>query len=53
MHSPIISPGQVKIGDAASFVGITPRAIRHYHQIGLLPSPSGAVTIAVATATKR
>jgi DNA-binding transcriptional MerR regulator len=39
MHSPIISPRQVKIGDAASFVGITPRAIRHYHQIGLLPEP--------------
>ena len=30
-------PRQVLIGDAAAFVGITPRAIRHYHQIGLLP----------------
>ena len=30
-------PRQVPIGDAAAFVGITPRAIRHYHQIGLLP----------------
>ncbi|WP_258725447.1 MerR family transcriptional regulator [Cellulomonas sp. NS3] len=27
------------IGDAASFVGTTPRAIRHYHEIGLLPEP--------------
>jgi DNA-binding transcriptional MerR regulator len=30
-------PRQVLIGDAAAFVGITPRAIRHYHQVGLLP----------------
>ena len=30
-------PREVLIGDAAAFVGITPRAIRHYHQIGLLP----------------
>ena len=30
-------PREVMIGDAAAFVGITPRAIRHYHQIGLLP----------------
>ncbi|GAA2669918.1 MULTISPECIES: MerR family transcriptional regulator [Actinosynnema] len=33
------SPRQVKIGDAAAFAGTTPRAIRHYHQIGLLPEP--------------
>lgn len=32
-------PRQVKIGDAAAFVGTTPRAIRHYHAIGLLPEP--------------
>lgn len=30
-------PREVLIGDAAAFVGVTPRAIRHYHQIGLLP----------------
>ncbi len=30
---------QVRIGDAAAFAGITPRAIRHYHEIGLLPEP--------------
>jgi DNA-binding transcriptional MerR regulator len=30
-------PRQVLIGDAAAFVGITPRTIRHYHQVGLLP----------------
>ncbi|WP_229732962.1 MerR family transcriptional regulator [Conyzicola nivalis] len=29
----------MEIGDAASFVGITPRAIRRYHEIGLLPEP--------------
>jgi DNA-binding transcriptional MerR regulator len=32
-------PRQVKIGDAAAFTGSTPRAIRHYHEIGLLPEP--------------
>ncbi|QHF22786.1 MerR family DNA-binding transcriptional regulator [Rathayibacter sp. VKM Ac-2804] len=30
-------PREVLIGDAAAFVGITPRAIRHYHRLGLLP----------------
>ena len=39
MYSSLIPPRQVKIGDAAAFVGTTPRAIRHYHQIGLLPEP--------------
>jgi DNA-binding transcriptional MerR regulator len=34
-----IPPRQVAIGDAASFVGTTPRAIRHYHSLGLLPEP--------------
>ncbi len=34
-----ISPRRVAIGDAAAFVGTTPRAIRHYHQLGLLPEP--------------
>ncbi|KAF4409025.1 MerR family transcriptional regulator [Streptomyces lycii] len=29
----------VKIGDAAALVGTTPRAIRHYHQTGLLSEP--------------
>lgn len=36
-------PRQVKIGDAAAFAGTTPRAIRHYHQIGLLPEPERGV----------
>ena len=39
MFSSFIPPRQVAIGDAAAFVGTTPRAIRHYHQIGLLPEP--------------
>ncbi|MCX5232792.1 MerR family transcriptional regulator [Streptomyces sp. NBC_00233] len=39
MHSSFMPRRQVKIGDAAAFVGITPRAIRHYHEIGLLPEP--------------
>ncbi|MEU3598409.1 MerR family transcriptional regulator [Streptomyces sp. NPDC006798] len=32
-------PRRVKIGDAAGFAGTTPRAVRHYHAIGLLPEP--------------
>ncbi|MER5551113.1 MerR family transcriptional regulator [Streptomyces sp. NPDC002793] len=39
MHSSFMPPRQVKIGDAAAFAGTTPRAIRHYHEIGLLPEP--------------
>ncbi|WP_328472444.1 MerR family transcriptional regulator [Actinoplanes sp. NBC_00393] len=39
MRSSFMPPRQVKIGDAAAFVGVTPRAIRHYHEIGLLPEP--------------
>ncbi|MGW3933970.1 MerR family transcriptional regulator [Streptomyces microflavus] len=39
MHPSLMPPRQVKIGDAAAFVGSTPRAIRHYHEIGLLPEP--------------
>ncbi|WP_241993245.1 MerR family transcriptional regulator [Cryobacterium sp. TMB1-7] len=41
IHSSLIPipPRQVTIGDAASFVGTTPRAIRLYQEIGLLPEP--------------
>ncbi|HET6856988.1 MAG TPA: MerR family transcriptional regulator [Streptomyces sp.] len=39
MYPSITPPRQVKIGDAAAFAGTTPRAIRHYHEIGLLPEP--------------
>ncbi|MFI9467349.1 MerR family transcriptional regulator [Streptomyces sp. NPDC052492] len=39
MYSSFIPPRQIKIGDAAAFVGTTPRAIRHYHEIGLVPEP--------------
>lgn len=39
MYPSAMPPRQVKIGDAAAFAGTTPRAIRHYHQIGLLPEP--------------
>jgi len=39
MHPSFIPPRQVQIGDAATFVGTTPRAIRHYEQLGLLPAP--------------
>ncbi|MFJ9647623.1 helix-turn-helix domain-containing protein [Streptomyces sp. NPDC004244] len=30
---------QAKIGDVAALVGTTPRAIRHYHAVGLIPEP--------------
>jgi len=36
MHPFPTPPREVLIGDAAAFVGTTPRAIRHYHQVGLL-----------------
>ncbi|WP_079406146.1 MerR family transcriptional regulator [Streptomyces sp. 3211] len=39
MYASFIPPRRVRIGDAAAFVGTTPRAIRHYHAIGLLPEP--------------
>ncbi|MBT1636961.1 MerR family transcriptional regulator [Clavibacter michiganensis] len=39
MHPSPTPPRSVKIGDAAAFAGTTPRAIRHYHRIGLLPEP--------------
>ncbi|MEU6110481.1 MerR family transcriptional regulator [Streptomyces albidoflavus] len=39
MYPALTPPRQVKIGDAAAFAGTTPRAIRHYHEIGLLPEP--------------
>lgn len=43
MYPSITPPRQVKIGDAAAFAGTTPRAIRHYHEIGLLPEPERGV----------
>ncbi|MFJ2263495.1 MerR family transcriptional regulator [Streptomyces sp. NPDC087844] len=39
MYPSSTPPRRVKIGDAAAFAGTTPRAIRHYHEIGLLPEP--------------
>ncbi|MER5769817.1 MerR family transcriptional regulator [Streptomyces sp. NPDC001985] len=39
MYPFITPPRQVRIGAAAAFAGTTPRAVRHYHQIGLLPEP--------------
>ncbi|MFI8566460.1 MerR family DNA-binding transcriptional regulator [Rhodococcus sp. NPDC078407] len=39
MFSSFTPPRHVTIGGAAAFLGTTPRAIRHYHQIGLLPEP--------------
>lgn len=39
MHVSFVPPRRVQIGDAAAFAGTTPRAIRHYHALGLLPEP--------------
>ncbi|OPC79196.1 MerR family transcriptional regulator [Embleya scabrispora] len=39
MYPSITPPRRVRIGDAAAFAGTTPRAVRHYHGIGLLPEP--------------
>ncbi|PPI21581.1 MerR family transcriptional regulator [Rathayibacter sp. AY1B5] len=36
MHPFPAPPREVQIGDAAAFAGVTPRAIRHYHRLGLL-----------------
>jgi DNA-binding transcriptional MerR regulator len=30
----------MRIGELADLVGISTRAVRHYHQIGLLPEPA-------------
>ncbi|MFD5327610.1 MerR family transcriptional regulator [Streptomyces sp. NPDC127092] len=30
----------MRIGEIAALVGITPRAVRHYHRMGLLPEPA-------------
>ena len=38
--APVPAPRRtVRIGEAAALAGTTPRAIRHYHQVGLLPEP--------------
>ena len=39
MTAHVAVPRHVTIGDAAAFAGTTPRAVRHYHAIGLLPEP--------------
>lgn len=33
---------QLRIGQLAKLVGVTPKTIRHYHKIGLLPEPARA-----------
>ena len=29
----------MRIGEIAALIGVTPRAVRHYHHLGLLPEP--------------
>jgi DNA-binding transcriptional MerR regulator len=38
-HTP---SNMLKIGEIAQLLGITPKAIRHYHEMGLLPEPERA-----------
>ncbi len=53
MPPSFLPPRRVTIGAAAAFVGTTPRAIRHYHGIGLLPEPErGADGLSGATGTR-
>lgn len=33
-------PGRLSISEVAGLAGVSPRAVRHYHSIGLLPEPS-------------
>ena len=33
-------PGRLSIGELAGLAGVSPRAVRHYHAIGLLPEPA-------------
>lgn len=42
MDTPTAGPhgGGLLIGDISRLTGLTPRAIRHYHDVGLLPEPS-------------
>jgi DNA-binding transcriptional MerR regulator len=35
-----VSPRGIRIGELAGLVGISTRAIRHYHHVGLLPEPA-------------
>ena len=32
-------PGRLSVKEVAELAGVTPRAVRHYHSIGLLPEP--------------
>lgn len=33
-------PGFFWIGELAALAGVSPRAIRHYHRVGVLPEPA-------------
>lgn len=39
-----MSRQQLRIGEVASLVGVTPKTIRHYHEVGLLPEPARSET---------
>ena len=40
MSAPVTSKGELRIGDVAKLAGTTPRTIRYYEEIGLLPASS-------------
>ena len=33
------SPGRLSVGEVARLAGVSPRTVRHYHAVGLLPEP--------------
>src|SRR6476659_7440825 len=35
-----MTPGRLSVGEVARLAGVSPRTVRHYHAIGLLPEPS-------------
>jgi DNA-binding transcriptional MerR regulator len=37
----VSAPGELRIGEVAKLAGTTPRTIRYYEEIGLLPATSG------------
>jgi len=40
VSAPVTSKGELRIGDVAKLAGTTPRTIRYYEEIGLLPASS-------------
>ena len=54
-HQEVRVGGELRIGEVARLTGTTPRTIRYYEEIGLLPAagrpPAGQATAATTRAT--